>query len=83
MEFKYSVGDTIYLKPYNQVKYHLGISQRIWEFISKVPLTIIHIPQDRDIYYVLCYQDRAKYAIKLDAIIPVENRILPDITDMI
>lgn len=28
MEFKYSVGDTIYLKPYNQVKYHLGISQR-------------------------------------------------------
>lgn len=83
MEFKYSVGDTIYLKPYNQVKDHLGISQRIWEFVSKVPLTIIHIPQNRDIYYVLCEQDRAKYAIKLDAIMPVENRILPDITDMI
>ena len=45
MEFKYSVGDTIYLKPYNQVKYHLGILQRTCEFISKVPLTIIHIPQ--------------------------------------
>lgn len=28
MEFKYSVDDIIYLKPYIQVKYHLGISQR-------------------------------------------------------
>lgn len=83
MKFKYSVDDIIYLKSYDEVELHLGISERTWEVISKVPLTMTYISGKYNTCYAFCEQDNFEYAIKLDAIMSIENRILPDVTNMI
>lgn len=41
-QHKYDIGDIVYIKPYDDIKDHVGIGKSSWESMIDIPLTIIN-----------------------------------------